>query len=142
MNEYVFDEIRVGQEEHFTRLITPQMEESFRLLTGDENPLHREDAFAKKIGGGKFEGHVTYGMLTASLLSTLAGVYLPGRYSLIHSIDNISFKKPVYAGQELLVSGTVKEKVEDLKLLLLAVKITNPEGKTVLKADMKVLVLK
>lgn len=80
-------------------------------------------------------------MLTASLYSTLAGVYLPGKYSLIHSIDNISFKKPVYAGDTLTITGTVKEKQEDLNLILVSVKIMNQNQKLVSKAEMKILVL-
>ncbi len=93
MNEFKYDDIYIGQTETFTKEITVDMEDCFRNITGDTNPLHRDDDFAKKIGKGRFESHVTFGMLTASLYSTLAGVYLPGRYSLIHSIDNISFKK-------------------------------------------------
>lgn len=141
MNTYTFAEIPQGHSESFTREITTEMENAFRTLLGDENPLHRDDAFAQEIGAGKFRQHVTFGMLTASLLSTLAGVYLPGRYSLIHSAE-IKFQKPVFAGDTLTVVGTVADKQVELKLLLLKVKITNQTGQCVCKADMKVLVMK
>lgn len=142
MNEYIFDEIQIGQTESFTREITPQMEDTFRTVTDDQNPLHKEDSFASEVSGGKFNKHVTFGMLTASLLSTIAGVYMPGRYSLIHSIGNISFKNPVYVGDVLTVTGTVLEKQNDLKLIRLGVKIINQDQNVVLKADMKILVQK
>lgn len=142
MNEYCFDDIRIGQTEGFQKEITVGMEDSFREITGDINPLHRDDAFAVEVGDGKFNNHVSFGMLTASLYSTLGGVYLPGKYSLIHSIDHISFKKPVFAGDVLTVTGTVKEKYDDLKLICVSVKITNQDGQVVSKADMKILVLK
>jgi len=77
------------------------MEDTFRVITGDDNPLHRDDEFAREIGGGKFRSHASFGMLTASLYSTIAGMYLPGKYSLIHSFDEISFLKPVFAGDVL-----------------------------------------
>ena len=80
-------------------------------------------------------------MLTASLYSTIAGMYLPGKYSLIHSIE-IKFIKPVFAGDVLTVTGTVDEKHENMKLLRLKVKIVNQTDECVSKADMKVLVLK
>lgn len=140
MNEYTFDEIKVGQTESFTKEITVEMENMFRRITGDINPLHQDDFFAKKLGNERYKGHVSFGMLTASLCSTLAGVYLPGKYSLIHSIDNISFKKPVYAGDILSVTGTVASKQEDLKLILVNVKILNQDNKVVFKANMKILV--
>lgn len=140
MNTYHFNEIMVGQEEHFSRTVTLQMENLFREITGDLNPLHRDDAYAREIGNGRFKSHVSFGMLTASLLSTLAGVFLPGEYSLIHSIDKLSFKNPVYVGDTLTVSGKVMEKIESLQLLLLSASIVNQDQKIVLKAEMKIMV--
>ncbi len=48
------------------------------------------------FSGGKFKEHITFGMLTASLYSTFAGMYIPGEYSLIHSFDELSFLQPVF----------------------------------------------
>ena len=142
MNEYIFEEIQIGQAETFTKKITLQMEESFREITGDLNPLHSDDGYARNIGNGKFKSHICFGMLTASLYSTLAGVYLPGKYSLIHSIDNISFRNPVFAGDILTVIGGVIAKQNDLKLIQIRSKIINHDRKIVSKADMKILVQK
>lgn len=95
-----------------------------------------------QVSGGKFERHVAFGMLTASLYSTVAGMYLPGKYSLIHSLENVDFKKPVFAGDELFVTATVKDKQDDLHLIILDVVIRNQNNKVVSKASMKVLVQK
>ena len=141
MNEYLYDQIEIGMSESFMSSVTMEMEDSFRVITGDMNPLHRDDDFARDVGNGKFKGHVAFGMLTASLYSTIAGVYMPGKYSLIHSMD-IKFQKPVYAGDLLKVTGTVVNKQDGLKLIELKVNITNQENKCVSKANMKVLVLK
>ncbi len=142
MNEYTYGEIRIGQTESFSKEITLEMEDAFRKITGDENPLHKDDSFAEEIGGGRFQKHVSFGMLTASLMSALAGLYLPGKYSLIHSVEQISFKKPVFAGDILTVTGTVEDKRQGLNLIFIKVKITNQEGEVVLTALMKVLVQK
>ena len=142
MNEYTFDEITVGQSESFVRTVTPEMEDAFRAITGDENPLHRDDDFAREIGEGRFPSHVAFGMLTASFYSTLAGMYLPGKYSLIHSFDRIDFKKPVFSGDELTITGTVRAKLDDLKLLFVDAVIRNQKNQVVSKAGIKVLVLK
>ena len=48
MNRYTFDEIEMGMEDGFAVTITEEMMESFRSLTGDVNPLHCDDAFAKE----------------------------------------------------------------------------------------------
>lgn len=139
MNEYTFNEISVGLTASFDRKITAEMEEMFRNITGDENPLHKDDAYACEVGQ---KSHVTFGMLTASLCSTLAGMYLPGKYSLIHSLENLSFRSPVYVGDTLSVSGEVVDKEENLHLLMIAVTIKNQYNKCVFRAKMKVLVLK
>ena len=99
MNEYTLADIAVGFSQSFTKEITTQMEDSFRCITGDENPLHKDDTYAASVSNGKFSRHVSFGMLTASLYSTLAGMYIPGKYSLIHSFENIKFLQPVFAGK-------------------------------------------
>lgn len=142
MNEYTLSEIEVGMEANFYKTITCEMENSFRKITGDDNPLHKNDEFAYNISNGKFKSHAVFGMLTASLYSTMAGIYLPGKYSLIHSFDELSFIHPVFVGDELEVRGKVIDKNEALKLIILKVVIKNQDNKIVSKAKMKVLVMK
>lgn len=142
MNEYTLSEIQVGMKASFQREITLDMENRFREISGDENPLHQDDAFAGEISGGKFQSHVAFGMLTASLYSTIAGMYLPGKYSLIHSLEELSFMKPVFVGDVLTVSAEVVDKDEALRLIRLKVTIKNQDNKSVSRAKMKVLVMK
>ena len=142
MNEYTFADITVGLEASFEREITLDMENKFREISGDENPLHRDDAFAATVGDGRFPGHVAFGMLTASLYSTLAGMYLPGKYSLIHSFDKLSFVKPVFAGDILTTTGQVVEKVEALNLIQVNAAIRNQNNQVVSKAKIKILLTK
>lgn len=141
MNEYTISEIEVGMKASFHQKITKEMEDDFRIISGDENPLHKDDEFAKKISNGKFERHATFGMLTASLCSTIAGMYLPGKYSLIHSFDELSFLKPVFVGDELIVEGEVVDKDMDIRLIRIKVTIKNQNNKIVSRAKMKVLVM-
>lgn len=142
MREYTFEEIEIGLVESFQKKVTDEDEDMFRKITGDLNPLHMDDSFAKTRWGGIYRKHIAFGMLTASLYSTFAGMYIPGKYSLIHSIDHISFKKPVYSGDTLTVVGEVRDKVEELRLVKLDVRIQNQDDVTVSTASMKVLVEK
>ena len=139
MNSYTLDDIHVGMRESFSRTMSEEMEDSFREITGDVNPLHRDDAFAASAMGERFHGHIAFGMLTASLYSTLAGVYLPGKYSLIHSFDELSFLKPVYVGDTLIVSGEVKDKWDALRMILVKATIRNQNGEIVSKAKIRVI---
>ncbi|MCH5274579.1 MAG: MaoC family dehydratase [Lachnospiraceae bacterium] len=137
MNHYSFAEIEIGMEESFRAEITQEKMDAFRLITQDSNPLHTNEAFAREKG---YSSCVAYGMLTASFLSTLAGVYLPGEKSLIHSVET-KFVKPVFPGDTLLVSGKVKEKNELFSVILLQVTITNQKGEKVLRGSMQIGVL-
>lgn len=142
MNEYTLSDIAVGMTVVFSKKITVEMENAFREISGDHNPMHYDDDFACKVSNGRFSGHATFGMLTASLYSTLAGMYLPGKYSLIHSFEELSFMKPVFAGDELVVEAEVTDKEEPLRLIRVAAKIRNQKNQIVSKAKMKILVLK
>ena len=81
MKEYRFEEISLGLSESFEVEITREMMDKFQDISGDVNPLHNDTEFAKVRG---YEDRVVYGMLIASQISTLGGVYLPGKYCLIH----------------------------------------------------------
>lgn len=142
MNEYNYKDIYIGQTEEFSISVKQESEDKFREITGDINPMHYDDSFAATISGGKYNKHISFGMLTASLLSTMSGVYLPGKYSLIHSIDNISFTNSVNVGDLLRVIGVVEKKYDDINLIKVKVRIVNQNKKTVLKSTMKVLVQK
>lgn len=137
MNHYVYEELVVGQKEEFYVVVTEDMMERFREITGDVNPLHSEDDFAVNHN---YPQKVVYGMLTASFLSTLAGVYLPGELSLIQSVET-KFLKPVFAGDRILVSGTVAELYDSVRQIVLKVVMTNQDGVKVLKGKMKIGVL-
>lgn len=138
MNEYYYEDLEVGKTESFETAVTAEMLDSFKIITGDVNPLHCDEAFAKSEG---YDGRVAYGMLTASFLSTLAGVYLPGRYSLIQSVE-IKFAKPVYIGDKLTVTGEITEKNDTCGLIFLKVTITGESGKKVCRGKMQIGVKK
>ncbi len=137
MNNYSFDELSVGMSECFDVTVTSEMLESFKAITGDVNPLHNDEEFAHSKG---HPGRVAFGMLTASFLSTLAGVYLPGEKSLIQQVET-KFANPVYIGDVLTVKGEITELIESVQRLELKVTITNQNGKKVLRGKMQILVV-
>lgn len=139
MNKYSFDEISVGQLETFSKTVTNEMMTDFFSITGDCNPLHLDADYAKKVKGN-YKDRVVYGMLTASFISTLAGVYLPGEKSLIHEIS-VSFPAPVYIGDVLTITGEVMRKDEKFKVVDVKIVIRNSAMKKVCRGKMRVGVL-
>ncbi len=134
MNSLSFEEIEIGMQCSFDVSITPEIMDSFLNITGDKNPLHTNNDFAVKKG---FKGRVVYGMLTASFMSTVAGMYLPGEKSLIHSMEG-KFLKPAYVGEELKVYGEVTGKNDLFRFIELKITVYNSEQQKVYKGKMKV----
>lgn len=134
MNEYDYDDIEIGHTESFSVVVTQDMLQKFCDITGDVNPMHCDDAFAQSKG---MPSRIAYGMMTASFLSTLAGVYLPGRRSLIYE-TSVQFPNCVLVGDELTVTGTVKEKDDSLRALIVKVAIKNAKGKSVCRGSMTI----
>ncbi|MBF1100215.1 MaoC family dehydratase [Solobacterium sp.] len=129
MNDYTISDISIGMKESFFVSITDSMMHKFLDITSDENPLHLNEDFARQRG---FNNKVVYGMLTASMISTLGGCYLPGRNCLIQGIE-IKFVKPVYVGDVLEVIGEVSKVDYDLRYLEIKVTIKNQNDQKVLR---------
>ena len=129
MNEYTYDQIKIGTKESFQVSIEKEMVDIFCCLTKDVNPLHTDSGYAYSVG---YKDKVVYGLLTASFLSTLAGVYLPGKRSLIME-TNIKYVKPVYCNDNIKVSGVVVDKNDLFKFIVLRVDMEKLNGEKVLK---------
>lgn len=136
MNEYCYNDIEIGNQESFQATIDQHMMDKFKEITGDTNFLHNDADFAKMGGYG---GKVVYGFLVSSFYSTLAGVYLPGKWSLIYDVE-IGMSAPVYIGDELTISGEVIDKNDTYKMITLKLRILNQNRKTVSKGKMRVMV--
>lgn len=133
-----FEEIKIGDQGKFTKKITAEKQRMFRYISEDVNPLHMEKDFAKESG---FLDTVVYGMLISSLYSTVAGVYIPGKYCLLHSVET-SFMKPAYIGDNLMVEFSVTDKHDVFKQITIKALITNQNGEKISKAIIKAGVLK
>ena len=138
MNEYRFEDLKVGQEEYFTVTITEEMMQQFLDLSGDSNPLHNDGAFAQGQG---YQDKVVYGLLTTSFISRLVGVLLPGKYCLLQGVD-VKYTRPVYVGDILIVKGIVDELHPSVQRAEIKVEIMNQDEKKVVKGKAEVGFLK
>lgn len=103
MNAYRWEDLREGLSHEFEVTLTETMLRQFAEFSGDNNPLHADIEFARQAG---YQNVLAHGMLTSSFYSRLVGVYLPGRFALLHGMD-LDFVHPAFAGDQLLVSGAI-----------------------------------
>lgn len=134
MNFFTYEQISVGQSAEFMKEITEPMMDQFCDISGDVNPLHCNMDYAVQHG---FCGRVVYGLLTASMYSTLAGVYLPGERSILYEVE-CKFCNPVFIGDFLTISGKVKEKNDTFRMITVKAEIFNQNGTKVSRATMKI----
>ncbi len=128
MNEYHMDQLEEGKTEaSFSVTVTDEMIDMFRQMSGDDNPLHLNREYAVSRG---MKDKVVYGMLVSSFYSRLVGMYLPGKFCILHEI-RINFNRPVYSGERLCVSGIVVKKKELFQRVEINAKIVNQNGEKV-----------
>ena len=116
-------------------LVTDEQIEAFARLSGDRNPVHFDDAFARRIG---FDGHIAHGAVTASLLSAVLGMDLPGPGSVFLE-QRVRFLKPVRPGDTIRASLEVVRVREDKPIITLAAEVTNQDGTKVADGELVVL---
>lgn len=133
-----FSEFQVGKTVDFVRTITKEDVESFAKLTGDDNPLHLDDEYAKCT---VFRGTVSHGMLTASFISTVIGTLLPGPGALWLS-QTLEFLEPVRPGDTVRIVATVTRTSPAQRIIELSIKVFNQRDSKVLEGASKVRLLK
>ncbi len=132
-----FEDIKVGDVVQLKHLLTQKDVETFAALTGDFNPLHVDEEFAKRT---LFQKPVVHGMLSASFISTMIGMGLPGAGALWMS-QTLEFLSPAHIGDTLCVVATVKQKSDALRVLLLKILICNQRGQELIKGESSIKVL-
>lgn len=102
---YRFEDMAVGLTAAFGKTITEADVLLFAGVSGDTNPVHINDVFAKKT---RFGGRIAHGILVASLISTVLGTKLPGP-GAIYLSQTLKFVAPVKLGDTVEARVTVAE---------------------------------
>lgn len=126
----------IGQNASCSKTITESDVVLFAGLSGDFNPIHIDIEYAKNT---RFNQRIAHGLLTSTLLSQLLGMHLPGKGS-VYMEQLISFKAPVFIGDTITATATVKEFEEEKRVLSLLTECHNQHGVRVLTGMAKMLV--
>jgi acyl dehydratase len=126
---------RVGERAERSMTVTDEQIEAFARLSGDRNPVHFDDGFARRIG---FDGHIAHGAVTASLLSALLGMQLPGPGSVFLE-QRVRFLAPVRPGDTITGTLEVTKVRPDKPIVTLRAEINNQGGARVADGELVVL---
>jgi 3-hydroxybutyryl-CoA dehydratase len=111
---YYIEELKPGMSESYSRTVTEEDIQKFGEVSGDFNPVHFDDAYAKTT---IFRGRIAHGLLTAGYISTVLGTKLPGAGSVFMGAT-IRFKAPVRIGDIVTAICTVREVIAEKKRVI------------------------
>jgi len=134
LENHPFDEIRVGDSASLTRTLTRTDVKTFAVLSGDLNPTHVDDDYARKLGGGHLVAH---SMLSGALISSVLGNELPGPGTRYVRQD-LRFVRPVAADDTITATVTVREKRTLGRTVVLDCRCTNQAGEVVAEGTAEV----
>ncbi|MEL6288688.1 MAG: MaoC family dehydratase, partial [Pseudomonadota bacterium] len=94
---YFFEDLEMGLSAHVLRTVTADDIQAFADISGDYNPVHLDEDYA---AGTMFKACIAHGILSASYVSAVFGMHLPGP-GAIYISQTLNFKAPVFVGDEV-----------------------------------------
>jgi phosphotransacetylase/acyl dehydratase len=127
----IYDEIKIGDSASLTRTLTKADIQLFATVTGDMNPAHLDEAYAKTDIFHQIVGH---GMWTGSMFSVLLGMQLPGP-GTIYLNQTLKFLKPVHLGDTVTASVKAIAKDDKHKRITFETLCANQKGEHVVEGE-------
>ncbi|MDI6768802.1 MAG: MaoC family dehydratase [Anaerolineales bacterium] len=128
--------LRLGARASLTRTIMDEEVQAFARLTGDTNPLHLDDAFAKTT---RFGRRVVHGFLAAGLISAVLGTQLPGP-GAIYIEQRLRFLKPIFPGDTVTAQVEVTGYQPEKGIVTVSTGCFNQRGEQVLGGEAVLLI--
>lgn len=95
----------VGQSYTLTQVVDDKLVRAMAEITGDCNPIHLDDAFAKKT---KFGQRIAHGIILFGMISKALGMHMPG-VGTVYLNQTANFKNPVFIGDTVTLEATITE---------------------------------
>jgi 3-hydroxybutyryl-CoA dehydratase len=125
------DDIYIGQVYEVKRIVTDEMVKLFAEATGDKNPVHLDEEYAKNT---IFGGRIAHGILSLGIISSVLGMEFPGA-GTIYLMQNAKFRRPVYIGEEVTVKLIVKEVDREKRRVLLETYVVKENGENAIEGE-------
>jgi len=135
IENHVFDEIKVGDQATISRTLSRDDIMLFAAVSGDVNPAHVDEEFARNA---KFQEIIAHGMWGGALISTVLGTVLPGP-GTIYVGQTLRFHGPIGVGDTIRVTVTATEKIAEKGRILFDCQCINQDGQAVITGTAEVV---
>ena len=132
---FYFEDLEIGMRETMLKSVMADDVVGFAQLSGDHNPIHLSEHFARKT---RFGGRIAHGLYTASLISAVLGMRLPGP-GAVYLSQTLNFKGPVRIGDVVAIVVEVAELIPESRRCRLHCECL-VDGKVVLDGEAVVMV--
>lgn len=129
--------IKIGEKFSTSKKITDEVVRAFAELSGDFNPIHVDEEFAKTTRFGK---RIAHGMISGALLSAVLGYEFKER-KVVYLSQTMKFVAPVFIDDVITATATVKNIRADKPIVTLETVCTNQSGETTLTGEAVVMIL-
>lgn len=123
-----YSELQIGDSATFSKTVSETDIYLFAGISGDFNPAHVN---AVEAAEGMFKQRIAHGILTASFISTVLAMKLPGP-GTIYVSQECQFRAPVFIGDTITAKAELVEKLEERKWAKFRTTATNQDGKLVI----------
>jgi len=130
-------EIKLGDKFSTERLVTDELIRKFADVSGDHNPIHLDEEVAKNT---RFGRRIAHGMLSGAFISAVLGYEFSER-SIVYLSQTLKFTAPVFIGDTVTATATVKNIREDKPIITLETICTNQNGDVLVEGEAAVMVL-
>ena len=129
--------IKIGDTFTKERLVTDELVRAFAEVSGDYNPIHLDEEFAKTT---RFGRRIAHGMLSGAFISAVLG-YEFGVRKIVYLSQTLKFTAPVFIGDTVTTTATVTNIREDKQIVTMETVCTKQDGEVVVKGESAVMVL-
>jgi 3-hydroxybutyryl-CoA dehydratase len=131
-------DIKIGEAFTTTRVVTDELIREFAALSGDHNPIHLDDQFAKST---RFGRRIAHGMLSGAFISAVLGNEFKNR-KIVYLSQTMRFTAPTFIGDTITTTATVTGIREQKGIITLATECRKETGEITLTGESMIMMLK
>ena len=129
--------LKIGDKFSKDRKVTDELVRKFAEVSGDHNPIHLDEEFAKTT---RFGRRIAHGMLSGAFISAVLGFEFRER-KIVYLSQTMKFVAPVFIDDTVTATGTVIRIREDKGIVVLETICTNQNNEVLVKGEAVVMIL-